>query len=134
MSSCATTAPCSRTRPRNRSPTGGWTTPPPGSAPPRPSCGPTGPRSRAITLCGSSSAISRWVHRCEHRADENGVVRLQGFAGDYTVEIDGQAREVTVPRGGSSPSRCRHRLLVGTDEALSEEPGDRLLPSATGPL
>ncbi|MGP4978550.1 endo-1,4-beta-xylanase [Brachybacterium tyrofermentans] len=41
-----------------------------------------------------------WVHRCEHRADENGVVRLQGFAGDYTVEIDGQAREVTVPRGG----------------------------------
>ena len=41
-----------------------------------------------------------WVPRGEHRADENGVVHLQGFAGDYTVETDGQVREVTVPRGG----------------------------------
>lgn len=42
-----------------------------------------------------------WVQRAEHRADADGVVRLQGFAGDYRVETDGQAHEVTVPRGGT---------------------------------
>ncbi|WP_422116228.1 endo-1,4-beta-xylanase [Brachybacterium sp. UNK5269] len=42
-----------------------------------------------------------WVQRAEHRSDADGVVRLQGFAGDYRVEADGQAHEVTVPRGGT---------------------------------
>ncbi|MGO1388948.1 endo-1,4-beta-xylanase [Brachybacterium alimentarium] len=41
-----------------------------------------------------------WVHRDEHRADEHGVVRLEGFAGDYRVQLDGQSQEITVPRGG----------------------------------
>ena len=41
-----------------------------------------------------------WVPRDEHRADEHGVVRLEGFAGDYSVQLDGQSQEFTVPRGG----------------------------------
>lgn len=41
-----------------------------------------------------------WVGREEHRSDAEGVVRLQGFAGDYRLEIEGAVHEVSIPRGG----------------------------------
>lgn len=41
-----------------------------------------------------------WVGRQEHRSDAAGVVRVQGFAGDYRIEVAGQVQEVALPRGG----------------------------------
>ena len=43
-----------------------------------------------------------WVARTELRSDAEGLVRLQGFAGDYRLEIEGAVREVTLPRGGAT--------------------------------
>ena len=53
-----------------------------------------------------------WLGREEHRSDAEGLVRLQGFAGDYRLEIEGAVREVTLPRGGAT-------LRLATDGSVT---------------
>lgn len=41
-----------------------------------------------------------WVRDEVLRADADGVLTVQGFAGDYRLELDGETVEFTIPRGG----------------------------------
>lgn len=42
-----------------------------------------------------------WVENRTLRTDDDGVVTLEGFAGEYWLELAGDSREVTIPRGGA---------------------------------
>lgn len=53
-----------------------------------------------------------WLGREEHRSDAEGLVRLQGFAGDYRLEIEGAVREVALPRSGAT-------LRLATDGSVT---------------
>lgn len=53
-----------------------------------------------------------WVDRAELRSDAEGATILQGFAGDYRLEIEGLVHEVSIPRGGGV-------LRLGPDGVLT---------------
>lgn len=42
-----------------------------------------------------------WTGPEEHRSGADGIVRFCGFAGTYTVEVDGAVHDLSVPRGGT---------------------------------
>lgn len=50
-----------------------------------------------------------WVEGRSLRSDDDGVLTLEGFAGDYVLDLDGERVEVTIPRGGGHQQRCHPR-------------------------
>lgn len=50
-----------------------------------------------------------WVKDRSLRTDGEGVLTLEGFAGDYSLELDGESVEITIPRGGGEQQLSRPR-------------------------
>ncbi|MDN5601243.1 MAG: endo-1,4-beta-xylanase [Brachybacterium sp.] len=50
-----------------------------------------------------------WVQDRALRTDAEGVLAVQGFAGDYRLELDGQGVGFTIPRGGGELQLVRPR-------------------------
>ncbi|QNN82608.1 endo-1,4-beta-xylanase [Brachybacterium sp. Z12] len=50
-----------------------------------------------------------WVKDRSLRTDGEGVLTLEGFAGDYSLEHDGESVEITIPRGGGEQQLSRPR-------------------------
>ena len=46
------------------------------------------------------------------RCDAQGVLTLCGFAGDYTLELEGESFEITIPRGGGRQELRRPRTAA----------------------
>jgi len=42
-----------------------------------------------------------WVENRTLRTDDDGVLTIEGFAGEYSIELAGDSRVVTIPRGGA---------------------------------
>ena len=50
-----------------------------------------------------------WVKDRSLHTDGEGVLTLEGFAGDYSLELDGESVEITIPRGGGEQQLSRPR-------------------------
>lgn len=50
-----------------------------------------------------------WVTGRTLRTDSQGVLTIEGFAGDYSLEIEGKSVEITIPRGGGEQRLSRPR-------------------------
>ncbi|MGO1408675.1 MAG: endo-1,4-beta-xylanase [Brachybacterium sp.] len=50
-----------------------------------------------------------WVRDQVLRADADGVLTIEGFAGDYRLELDGETAEFTIPRGGGERQLAHRR-------------------------
>lgn len=53
-----------------------------------------------------------WVQGQDLRSDAQGVLTLRGFAGDYTLELEGESFEITIPRGGGRQELRRPRTAA----------------------
>ena len=53
-----------------------------------------------------------WVRGQDLRSDAQGVLTLRGFAGDYTLELEGESFEITIPRGGGRQELRRPRTAA----------------------
>ena len=53
-----------------------------------------------------------WVQGQDLRSDAQGVLTLRGFAGDYTLELEGESFEITIARGGGRQELRRPRTAA----------------------